>query len=117
MKYSKAVICVPAYLNEAQRNSTKDAGRIAGLDVLRIINEPTSASLAYGFGRELTERKIAVFDLGGGTFDITVLHLFKGVFEVIATGGATVPGGEGVNAPTLHCLAEPFSRAHCRSPS
>jgi molecular chaperone DnaK len=111
-KVSKAVITVPAYFNDAQRNATKDAGRIAGLDVLRIINEPTSASLAYGFGRELSERKIAVFDLGGGTFDFTVLHLFKGVFEVIATGGDTVLGGEDFDARIIDWLANPFLQKH-----
>ena len=111
-KISKAVITVPAYFNDAQRNATKDAGRIAGLDVLRIINEPTSASLAYGFGRGLTERKIAVFDLGGGTFDFTVLHLFKGVFEVIATGGDTILGGEDFDARIIDWLAEPFAQKH-----
>jgi molecular chaperone DnaK len=111
-KVSKAVITVPAYFNDAQRNATKDAGRIAGLDVLRIINEPTSASLAYGFGRELSERKIAVFDLGGGTFDFTVLHLFKGVFEVIATGGDTVLGGEDFDARIIDWLANPFQQKH-----
>jgi molecular chaperone DnaK len=109
-KVSKAVITVPAYFNDAQRNATKDAGRIAGLDVLRIINEPTSASLAYGFGRELSERKIAVFDLGGGTFDFTVLHLFKGVFEVVATGGDTVLGGEDFDARIIDWLANPFQQ-------
>jgi molecular chaperone DnaK len=111
-KVSKAVITVPAYFNDAQRNATKDAGRIAGLDVLRIINEPTSASLAYGFGRELSERKIAVFDLGGGTFDFTVLHLFKGVFEVVATGGDTVLGGEDFDARIIDWLANPFQQKH-----
>ena len=109
---SKAVITVPAYFNDAQRNATKDAGRIAGLDVLRIINEPTAASLAYGFGRELSERKIAVFDLGGGTFDFTVLHLFNGVFEVIATGGDTILGGEDFDARIIDWLAEPFEKQH-----
>src|SRR3981081_1177795 len=111
-RVKEAVITVPAYFNDAQRNATKDAGRIAGLDVLRIINEPTSASLAYGFGRELSERKIAVFDLGGGTFDFTVLHLFKGVFEVIATGGDTVLGGEDFDARIIDWLANPFQQNH-----
>src|SRR5205807_1240906 len=82
---TKAVITVPAYFNDSQRNATKDAGRIAGLDVIRIINEPTSASLAYGFGKQIGEKQICVFDLGGGTFDFTVLHMYKGVFEVEAT--------------------------------
>src|SRR5205823_13810993 len=93
-KVTKAVVTVPAYFNDSQRNATKDAGRIAGLDVIRIINEPTSAALAYGFGKGQTERQLAVFDLGGGTFDFSVLHMFKGVFEVEATGGDSLLGGE-----------------------
>ncbi|GAC1337850.1 MAG: molecular chaperone DnaK [Myxococcales bacterium] len=109
---SKAVVTVPAYFNDAQRTATKDAGRIAGLDIIRIINEPTAASLAYGFGREIPERKIAVFDLGGGTFDFTVLHLFKGAFEVIATGGDTLLGGEDFDARIIDWLAGPFLERH-----
>ncbi|MBS2021807.1 MAG: molecular chaperone DnaK [Deltaproteobacteria bacterium] len=111
-KVGKAVITVPAYFNDGQRNATKDAGRIAGLDVIRIINEPTSASLAYGFGRDVQEKKICVFDLGGGTFDFTVLHMFKGVFEVMATGGDTALGGEDFDARIIDWLAEPFARTH-----
>src|SRR2546422_7683630 len=91
---TKAVITVPAYFNDSQRNATKDAGRIAGLDVIRIVNEPTSASLAYGFGKQIGEKQICVFDLGGGTFDFTVLHMYKGVFEVEATGGDSLLGGD-----------------------
>jgi molecular chaperone DnaK len=83
-KVTQAVITVPAYFNDAQRQATKDAGKIAGLDVKRIINEPTAAALAYGFGKQF-ERKVAVFDLGGGTFDISILALAEGVFEVVAT--------------------------------
>jgi molecular chaperone DnaK len=105
---SKAVITCPAYFNDSQRNATKDAGRIAGLDVIRIINEPTSAALAYGFGRAQSEKQIAVFDLGGGTFDFTVLHMFKGVFEVEATGGDSLLGGEDFDARIIDWLAEPF---------
>jgi molecular chaperone DnaK len=105
---SKAVITCPAYFNDSQRNATKDAGRIAGLDVIRIINEPTSAALAYGFGRAQTEKQVAVFDLGGGTFDFTVLHMFKGVFEVEATGGDSLLGGEDFDARIIDWLAEPF---------
>jgi molecular chaperone DnaK len=111
-KISKAVVTVPAYFNDAQRTATKDAGRIAGLDIIRIINEPTAASLAYGFGRDFPERKIAVFDLGGGTFDFTVLHLFKGAFEVIATGGDTLLGGEDFDARIVDWLAGPFLERH-----
>jgi molecular chaperone DnaK len=105
---SKAVITCPAYFNDAQRNATKDAGRIAGLDVIRIINEPTSAALAYGFGRAQAEKQVAVFDLGGGTFDFTVLHMFKGVFEVEATGGDSLLGGEDFDNQIIDWLAEPF---------
>ena len=109
---SKAVITCPAYFNDSQRNATKDAGRIAGLDVIRIINEPTSAALAYGFGKAQTEKQVAVFDLGGGTFDFTVLHMFKGVFEVEATGGDSLLGGEDFDSRIIDWLAEPFLKAH-----
>ena len=109
---TKAVITCPAYFNDAQRNATKDAGRIAGLEVIRIINEPTSAALAYGFGKAQSERQIAVFDLGGGTFDFTVLHMFKGVFEVEATGGDSLLGGEDFDNRIIDSLAEPFLAKH-----
>ncbi len=109
---TKAVITCPAYFNDAQRNATKDAGRIAGLEVIRIINEPTSAALAYGFGKGQAERQVAVFDLGGGTFDFTVLHMFKGVFEVEATGGDSLLGGEDFDNRIIDSLAEPFLRKH-----
>src|SRR4051812_17254016 len=109
---SKAVITCPAYFNDSQRNATKDAGRIAGLEVIRIINEPTSAALAYGFGKAQAERQLAVFDLGGGTFDFTVLHMFKGVFEVEATGGDSLLGGEDFDARIIDYLAEPFLKQH-----
>ena len=92
---TKAVITVPAYFNDAQRKATRDAGKLAGLDVLRIVNEPTAASLAYGFGMNIEEEKtIAVFDLGGGTFDISVLHISNGIFEVLSTNGDTYLGGD-----------------------
>src|ERR1700751_2033084 len=93
---TKAVITVPAYFNDAQRQATKDAGRIAGLDVLRLVNEPTAASLAYG----LDKRKngiVAVYDFGGGTFDISILKLHDGIFEVIATNGDTHLGGDDID--------------------
>jgi len=109
---SKAVITCPAYFNDSQRNATKDAGRIAGLDVIRIINEPTSAALAYGFGKAQAERQVAVFDLGGGTFDFSVLHMFKGVFEVEATGGDSLLGGEDFDNRIIDFLAEPFAQKH-----
>lgn len=89
----KAVVTVPAYFNDGQRQATRDAGRISGLDVIRIINEPTAAALAYGFGKNI-ERRIAVYDLGGGTFDISVLDIGDGVFKVISTAGDTFLGGE-----------------------
>ncbi len=96
---TKAVITVPAYFNDAQRQATRDAGKLAGLDVLRIINEPTAASLAYGFGLSNTENKtIAVYDLGGGTFDISILRIFNGIFEVLSTNGDTYLGGDDLDA-------------------
>lgn len=94
-KIEKAVITVPAYFNDAQRQATRDAGKLAGLDVLRIVNEPTAASLAYGIGLGTdAEKKIAVYDLGGGTFDISILDIQKGIFEVLATHGDTFLGGD-----------------------
>jgi len=92
---NKAVITVPAYFNDAQRQATRDAGRLAGLDVLRIVNEPTAASLAYGIGLNREEEKVvAVYDLGGGTFDISILRISNGVFEVLSTNGDTYLGGD-----------------------
>ena len=91
---SQAVITVPAYFNDGQRQATKDAGKIAGLEVLRIINEPTAAALAYGLDKQNKDEKIAVFDLGGGTFDISILEVGDGVFEVKSTNGDTHLGGD-----------------------
>ncbi|MGI8637674.1 MAG: Hsp70 family protein, partial [Segetibacter sp.] len=92
---TKAVITVPAYFNDSQRHATRDAGKLAGLDVLRIINEPTAASLAYGLGLGKEESKtIAVYDLGGGTFDISILQITNGIFEVLSTNGDTYLGGD-----------------------
>jgi molecular chaperone DnaK len=105
----KAVITVPAYFNDGQRQATKDAGRIAGLDVLRIINEPTAAALAYGFGKSTTG-KIAVFDLGGGTFDISVLEIGNGVFDVLSTGGDTYLGGEDFDSRIIEWLVGDFAK-------
>ncbi|MGE0707852.1 MAG: Fe-S protein assembly chaperone HscA [Planctomycetota bacterium] len=106
----KAVITVPAYFDDAQRQATRDAGRLAGLEVLRIINEPTAASLAYGLGGKETEGTIAVFDLGGGTFDLSLLRVQAGTFRVLATCGDTHLGGDDVDAilveSALACLAE-----------
>ncbi len=106
---SEAVITVPAYFNDAQRQATKDAGKIAGLDVKRIINEPTAAALAYGLDKKGT-RKIIVFDLGGGTFDVSVLELSEGVFEVKATNGDTFLGGEDFDQRVIEFLAQEFQR-------
>lgn len=89
-----AVITVPAYFNDSQRQATKDAGLIAGLDVLRIINEPTAAAIAYGMDKKQGEKNIIVFDLGGGTFDVSLLTIDNGVFEVVSTSGDTHLGGE-----------------------
>ncbi|MBC7587643.1 MAG: Hsp70 family protein, partial [Chitinophagaceae bacterium] len=92
---TKAVITVPAYFNDAQRQATRDAGKLAGLDVLRIVNEPTAASLAYGLGTNTAEEKtIAVYDLGGGTFDVSILKITNGIFEVLSTNGDTYLGGD-----------------------
>ena len=93
---TKAVITVPAYFNDAQRQATKDAGRIAGLEVLRLVNEPTAAALAYGLDKN-NDGLIAVYDFGGGTFDISILKLHEGIFEVIATGGDTHLGGDDID--------------------
>lgn len=107
---TEAVITVPAYFNDAQRQSTKDAGRIAGLDVKRIIPEPTAAALAYGLDKEKSEKKIAVFDLGGGTFDISILEIGEGVFEVLATNGDTHLGGDDFDNEILHWLLDTFKQ-------
>jgi len=104
----EAVITVPAYFNDSQRQATKDAGRIAGLDVKRIVNEPTAASLAYGLGKDQKEEKIAVFDLGGGTFDISILELGDGVFEVKSTNGDTHLGGDNFDQRIIDWLVSNF---------
>ncbi|AMC13414.1 molecular chaperone DnaK [Liberibacter crescens] len=108
-KVEKAVITVPAYFNDAQRQATKDAGRIAGLEVLRIINEPTAAALAYGFEKK-DGQTIAVFDLGGGTFDISILEIGDGVFEVKATNGDTFLGGEDFDMRLVEYLRDEFKK-------
>ena len=107
----KAVITVPAYFNDSQRQATKDAGKIAGLDVLRIINEPTAASLAYGYGKDL-EQTICIYDLGGGTFDISILEIGVGVFEVVSTAGDTFLGGEDFDRRIIDFLAGEFYAKH-----
>jgi len=107
---TQAVITVPAYFNDAQRQATKDAGKIAGLEVLRIINEPTAAALAYGLEKD-TNKTIAVYDLGGGTFDVSVLEIGDGVFEVKSTNGDTFLGGEDFDAKLVEYLADDFKKA------
>jgi molecular chaperone DnaK len=108
---TQAVITVPAYFNDAQRQATKDAGKIAGLEVLRIINEPTAAALAYGLDKKETQT-IAVYDLGGGTFDVTILEIDDGLFEVKSTNGDTFLGGEDFDMRIVNYLAEEFKKEH-----
>ena len=108
---TQAVITVPAYFNDAQRQATKDAGKIAGLEVLRIINEPTAAALAYGLDKK-DNRTIAVYDLGGGTFDVTILEIDDGLFEVKSTNGDTFLGGEDFDMRIVTYLAEEFKKEH-----
>ncbi len=108
-KVNQAVITVPAYFNDAQRQATKDAGKIAGLEVLRIINEPTAAALAYGLDKK-AEEKIAVFDLGGGTYDISILELGDGVFEVKSTNGDTHLGGDDFDQRVINWLVDEFKK-------
>ena len=107
-KVTQAVITVPAYFNDAQRQATKDAGRIAGLEVLRIINEPTAASLAYGLDKTDHSEKIFVYDLGGGTFDVSILELGDGVFEVLSTNGDTHLGGDDFDQKIIDYIADTF---------
>ena len=109
---TEAVVTVPAYFNDAQRQATKDAGRIAGLEVKRIINEPTSAALAYGLDKQGKDHTVAVFDLGGGTFDISILELGDGVFEVKATNGDTFLGGGNFDQRIIDWLADEFKKEH-----
>src|ERR1700727_2142348 len=113
-KVTEAVITVPAYFNDSQRQATKDAGRIAGLSVLRIINEPTAASLAYGLDKDGGDRKIAVYDLGGGTFDVSVIEIAEvdgeRQFEVLSTNGDTFLGGEDFDLRVINYLADEFKK-------
>jgi molecular chaperone DnaK len=109
-KITQAVITVPAYFNDAQRQATKDAGTIAGLEVLRIINEPTASALAYGLDKTKTDATIAVFDLGGGTFDITILQMGDGVFEVKSTNGDTFLGGDDFDQLILEWMIDEFKQ-------
>jgi molecular chaperone DnaK len=107
------VITVPAYFNDAQRQATKDAGAIAGMNVRRIINEPTAAALAFGFQKGADGKTIAVYDLGGGTFDISILEINGGVFEVKATNGDTFLGGEDFDKAVLDYFLEEFKTQVC----
>jgi len=106
-----AVITVPANFNDAQRRATMDAGRIAGLEVLRVLNEPTAAALAYGAGQNMSQR-IAIFDFGGGTFDVTVLQVEGFVFEVLATGGDTFLGGDDADSSLMNTLSNTFKEQY-----
>jgi molecular chaperone DnaK len=107
----RAVVTVPAYFNDGQRQATKDAGKIAGLEVMRIINEPTSAALAYGFGKQI-EKKVVVFDLGGGTFDVSILDIGKSVYDVVAVGGDTYLGGEDFDRRVIDWITFAFAKEY-----
>ena len=109
-KVTSAVITVPAYFNDAQRQATKDAGRIAGLDVLRIVNEPTAAALAYGLEKVKPE-KVLVFDLGGGTFDVSILEIGDGVHEVLSTSGDTHLGGDDFDEKVMNWICDEFKKS------
>ena len=105
---TQAVITVPAYFSDSQRQATKDAGKIAGLEVLRIINEPTAAALAFGMDKEDEDQKIMIYDLGGGTFDVSILDIGDGVFEVLATNGNTHLGGDDFDERIINYLVDEF---------
>merc|ERR1711967_59486 len=107
-----AVITVPAYFNDSQRQATKDAGSISGLNVLRIINEPTAAAIAYGLDQKGDEKNVLIFDLGGGTFDVSLLTIEEGIFEVKATAGDTHLGGEDFDNRTVNHFVQEFKRKH-----
>lgn len=109
-KVTKAVITVPAYFNDAERQATKDAGQIAGLEVERIINEPTAAALAYGLDKTEEDQTILVFDLGGGTFDVSIMELGDGVFEVKSTAGDNRLGGDDFDQVIIDYLVEAFKK-------
>ena len=109
-KVTKAVITVPAYFNDAQRQATKDAGKIAGLEVERIINEPTAAALAYGIDKTDKEEKVLIYDLGGGTFDVSILDLADGTFEVLSTNGDTHLGGDDFDNVLVNWMVDTFKK-------
>ena len=109
-KVTQAVITVPAYFSDSQRQATKDAGKIAGLEVLRIINEPTAAALAFGMDKEDQDQKIMIYDLGGGTFDVSILDIGDGVFEVLATNGNTRLGGDDFDERIMNYLVDEFKK-------
>ena len=111
-KVTQAVITVPAYFSDSQRQATKDAGKIAGLEVLRIINEPTAASLAYGMDKEDQDQKIMIYDLGGGTFDVSILDIGDGVFEVLSTNGNTHLGGDDFDQKIIDYLIDEFKKSN-----
>ena len=110
-KVTEAVITCPAYFSDSQRQATKDAGKIAGLNVLRIINEPTAAALAYGLDKDTGNHKVMIYDLGGGTFDVSILEIGDGVFEVLATNGNTMLGGDDFDKRIMDYLVEEFKRS------
>ena len=111
-KVTEAVITVPAYFNDAQRQATKDAGKIAGLDVKRIINEPTASALAFGIDKGAKEQKVLVYDLGGGTFDVSILDIADGTFEVLSTAGDTHLGGDDFDNVIIDWMADKFKAEH-----
>merc|ERR1719251_356757 len=111
-KVSHAVVTVPAYFDDSQRGATKDAGTIAGLTVMRIINEPTAAAIAYGLDKKHKDTNIIVYDLGGGTFDVSLLTLDEGVFEVLATNGDTHLGGQDFDQRVINYMIKTFKKKH-----
>ena len=111
-KVTEAVITVPAYFTDSQKQATKDAGKIAGLDVKRIINEPTAAAFAYGLDKDDKHHKVLVYDLGGGTFDVSILDLGDGVFEVLATNGNNKLGGDDFDQVLIDFIADSFAKEH-----
>jgi len=112
-KVTNAVVTVPAYFTDSQRAATKDAGTIAGLNVLRVVNEPTAAALAYGLDKQSeAERQIIVYDLGGGTFDVSILSVDQGVFEVLATAGDTHLGGEDFDQRVMNYFVKKYNKEH-----